>query len=213
MNVFRECSNPDCRFRYPEIGTTHSKAYCPKCGFEARIVEEIPPNKGIFTQEHHNKGLRSDFRVILDNIRSIYNVGSIFRTSDGFGVKELLLCGITSTPHNPRFSKTSLGAESSVEWTYHPNAVLACKSLQEQGYQLASLEIDQDTTNLYAVPQIFINQPVALVIGNEVTGIDPEILRISDLIISIPMNGLKSSYNVATAYGIAVSYFYALSIS
>ena len=110
MNVFRECTNPECRFRYPDLNSPHTKAYCPKCGQIAEIRETID----LDSPEADKPALKpagSGFKVILDNIRSLYNVGSIFRTSDGFGVDELLLCGITPTPDHPRFSKTSLGAE------------------------------------------------------------------------------------------------------
>lgn len=151
------------------------------------------------------------FKVILDNIRSIYNVGSIFRTSDGFGIEEILLCGITPTPIHPRFSKTSLGAENYVRWQYRPNAVSACLDLQKSGFLIASLEINPRAVNLYAVDKEISNQPLVLVVGNEKSGIDPAILRLSDLVISIPMVGHKNSYNVATSFGIAVSYITSLS--
>ena len=213
MNVIRECCNPDCLFRYPDIDSAHLKAYCPKCGGEAKVVAHIPERKASSPQDMPLKGFRSDFKAILDNIRSIYNVGSIFRTSDGFGVTELLLCGITPTPANPRFSKTSLGAENSVVWKYQPNAVKACRNLINDGFQIVALEIDEKSANLYEVDRKLTDRPLALVVGNEVAGIDPEILQMSDLIVSIPMVGYKNSYNVATSYGIAVSYFYALSVS
>ncbi len=211
MNVIRECSNPDCLFRYPEVDSKNSKAYCPKCGQVANIAVELPEKETDKTEIEHNKGLKSDFKVVLDNIRSIYNVGSVFRTSDGFGVNEIILCGITPTPNNPRFSKTSLGAEDFVDWIYKSNALITCKDLQKKGYQVISLEKTECSTNLYAITENIVSNPIALVIGNEKTGIDPEILRMSDLTISIPMNGFKNSYNVSTSFGIAVSYFYALS--
>ena len=209
MNVIRECTNPDCRFRYPDLKSPHPKAYCPKCGQIAAISETID----LDSPEGNKTALKpagSGLKVILDNIRSIYNVGSIFRTSDGFGVDELLLCGITPTPDHPRFSKTSLGAEKTIQWSYHKNAVLACRSLKEQGYLVFSMEKLPETTNLYAISKESIQKPLVLVVGNEVCGVDPGVLRESDRVLSIPMVGQKSSFNVATAYGIAVSYFYAL---
>lgn len=211
MNVIRECSNPKCMFRYPEVNITHAKAYCPKCGHEARIAVELPDQAPIGPRRNV-KAFRNDFVAVLDNIRSIYNAGSIIRTSDGFGVHKLLLCGITPTPQNPRFLKTSLGAEDHVKWEYQSNALLACNDLKKSGYKILALEIDKRSTNLYAISQDIIDYPVALVIGNEKTGIDPDILKLSDQVISIPMNGYKNSYNVSTSYGIAISYLYALSI-
>ena len=210
MIVIRECSNPDCHFRYPDLQSTHEKAYCPKCGQIAVIRETINldyPNGDNRAVEPSGRGLK----VILDNIRSLYNVGSIFRTSDGFGVDELLLCGITPTPQNPRFKKTSLGAEDYIQWSYHNNAVTACQMLKNKGFAIFSLEKLPGAINLYAVRKDSLEKPVALVVGNEVTGIDPGVLRVSDQVISIPMVGQKSSFNVATAFGIAVSYFSALS--
>jgi tRNA G18 (ribose-2'-O)-methylase SpoU len=164
--------------------------------------ESMPPNA--------EKTIK--IKVVLDNIRSLYNVGSIFRTSDGFGVDELLLCGITSTPQNPRFSKTSLGAEEHVRWSYSPNAVDTCRKLIEQGYNLFALEKTDDSIPLYEIKLENCAFPIALVVGNEVIGVDPGVLKICPQVISIPMVGHKSSFNVATAYGIAISYFYAGSL-
>lgn len=211
MNVFRECSNQICRFRYPELDIEHTVAYCPKCGYKADIVFKLPEKQSVEGKDKQNKGFGNSIIAVLDNIRSIYNVGSIFRTSDGLGVDELVLGGITSTPDNPRFSKTSLGAENHVNWQYQPNALLACKDLQNDGYFIVSLEKNDQGTNLYAVSKDIFEKPVALVIGNEKTGVDPGIIQLSDKIISIPMRGYKNSYNVAISYRIAISYFYSLS--
>jgi 23S rRNA (guanosine2251-2'-O)-methyltransferase len=210
MIVIRECSNPQCQFRYPDQDSEHIKAYCPKCGHEALIQEKINNPEPQTTITKPSNAFVRPLRAVLDNIRSIYNVGSIFRTSDGFGVEELVLCGITPTPENPRFKKTSLGAENILRWSYHLNAVNACRNLHDSGFQIIALENPSESKNLYELDINIFKKPVALVVGNEKTGVDPQILRISDLIVSIPMSGSKNSFNVATAYGIAVSAFYAL---
>ena len=209
--VIRECTNPDCSFRYPDQESDQSRAYCPKCGSLAEVSEIIDLSAGkniLKTPQTHQLNLV----VILDNIRSIHNVGAIFRTADGFGVSEMHLCGITPTPQHLRFSKTSLGAEEVISWQYHPNAVKACSTLKQKGYRLAGLENPPDASNLYAIHEDIIKEPLALVLGNEITGIDPQVLNLCDTVLAIPMQGTKNSFNVATSFGIAVSYLYALSL-
>ncbi|BBB48574.1 RNA methyltransferase [Pelolinea submarina] len=209
--VIRECSNPDCAFRYPDQESDQDKAYCPKCGSWAMVSEiiELSAGKNILkTPQTRNLNLVA----VLDNIRSIHNVGAIFRTADGFGVSEVHLCGITPTPQHLRFSKTSLGAEEVIPWQYHLNAVKTCSELKQKGYRLIGLENPQNADNLYAVSEDIVKEPLALVLGNEITGIDPQILNICDIVLAIPMQGTKNSFNVATSFGIAVSYFYALSL-
>ncbi len=210
MTVMRECTNPACTFRYPDQDSSEEKAYCPKCGALAPVCIVIPDERqlGFLHEEHSFLHLR----VVLDNIRGIYNAGSIFRTSDGFGVEEICLCGITPTPQHPRFSKTSLGAENHLAWTYHTNALNFCRELKASGASLISLENTDNSTNLYAIDRKIAQNPLALVVGNEISGVDPDILNLSDAILAIPMSGYKHSFNVATAYGIALSYLYSLSL-
>lgn len=210
MMVIRECVNPQCRFRYPDLNSQSVKAFCPKCGQEAPIRVEIDPVERESKPANAQKTIK--IKVILDNIRSLYNAGSIFRTSDGFGVDELILCGITPTPQNPRFSKTSLGAEEHVHWSYSPNTLLSCRELIKDGYKLFALEKIDGAASLYEISLKKCSTPIALVVGNEVIGIDPEVINICHQVISIPMVGHKNSFNVATAYGIAISYFYAESL-
>ncbi len=209
--VIRECSNPECTFRYPDTESDEEKAYCPKCGAPAAISALIDLSAG---KEIYKTAPRHVFNLvaILDNIRSIHNVGAIFRTADGFGVSRMHLCGITPTPQNPRFSKTSLGAEESIPWNYNRNAVEACATVKDAGFRLIALENPPQAYNLYAVESDLMKQPLALVLGNEVCGVDPQILDLCDLTLAIPMQGAKNSFNVATSFGIAVSYFYALSL-
>jgi len=139
--------------------------------------------------------------VLLDNIRSAWNVGSIFRSADGFGLAHAYLCGITPTPENDAVRKTSLGAEDSVPWSYHKDAVKLAKGLKREGWRILALEEDRKALRLEDFSGS--TQRSVLILGNEVTGVDPELLKFCDEILYIPMQGDKKSFNVATAFGIA----------
>jgi tRNA G18 (ribose-2'-O)-methylase SpoU len=141
----------------------------------------------------------------LDNVRSGYNVGSIFRTADGAGLRHLHLAGITPTPVHSKVRKTALGAESSIEWTYHRNSLAAVNQLKANGYRIWALEGGPMSSPLFGPAdtkqQI---EPILLIVGNELAGIDPGLLSICDRILYIPMLGGKTSLNVVVAFGIAV---------
>jgi len=139
--------------------------------------------------------------VILDNIRSAWNVGSIFRSADGFGFTHAYLCGITPTPDNDAVTKTSLGAEDSVPWSYHKDAVRLVKGLKKEGWRIFGLEEDTRANEIrHTGTKTFAS---ALIVGNELTGVDPELLDLCNDILYIPMRGAKKSFNVAFAFGIA----------
>jgi tRNA G18 (ribose-2'-O)-methylase SpoU len=144
--------------------------------------------------------------ALLDNIRSIYNVGSMFRTADGAGIRHLHLCGMTATPEQPKVVKTALGAEQAVGWTFHPNGLEAAEGLQKQGYRLWALEGGRRAEPLFAAQVDPAGPPILLVVGNEVAGVDPAILERCERVLSIPMSGVKQSLNVVVAFGIA-AYF------
>lgn len=144
--------------------------------------------------------------LILDNIRSALNVGSIIRTCDAFGVSEVYFCGITPDLENPKVKKTSLGAEKSIKAKYSPNAGEIVQTLKDKGFQIVSLELSEKSVNINDFKPL---KKFALVVGNEVSGVSDEVLDASDAIIQIPMNGTKESLNVAVSFGIAV---YALSL-
>lgn len=140
--------------------------------------------------------------VLLDNIRSMYNVGSIFRTSDSIMIQKLYLTGYTPTPDKKEVRKTALGATESVEWEYHKDPIELIKKLKAEGIKIVSLEITDESINYTDIrPDLF---PMCLVVGNEITGVQNQILELSDLAIELPMYGIKHSLNVAVAYGIAV---------
>lgn len=137
--------------------------------------------------------------IVLDNIRSAYNVGSFFRTADATGCAKLYLCGMTSYPPNPRIDKTALGAVESVPWEYFKTTTDAIKKLKSAGIPVFSVEIASGSVNY---KDIEYPNPVALVFGHEVNGVGQPVLSLSDKIVQIPMNGIKNSLNVATVAGI-----------
>jgi tRNA G18 (ribose-2'-O)-methylase SpoU len=140
--------------------------------------------------------------VLVDNIRSLYNVGSIFRTSDGAMIKKLILAGFTPHPPRKEIEKTALGSTQSVPWEYTKQATAAIEKLKSQGYRICCLELTDKSISYYDVKAA--DFPMCLVIGNEITGVSKEIIEMCDLAIEIPMYGIKQSLNVAVAYGIAV---------
>lgn len=196
---YYQCQKPTCRFRFPAI-EKESGYTCPKCGSEADPIQSIQANS---TNESANDRILS-ISVLLDNIRSAHNVGSIFRTSDGAGVSEILLSGITPTPDHLGARKTSLGAENTVLWKQTWNAIETCKQYRAQGYQLIVLEKVQGAVPITAVNKYLTSSKILLVVGNENIGIDPEILQVADKVTFIPMAGMKESLNVSVAFGICV---------
>lgn len=145
-----------------------------------------------------------EFFVIAHNMRSLLNVGSVFRTSDAFGVAKIYLTGYTGTPgnifHRARMAKASLGAESWVPWEYYRSPVKLIKRLRSEGVKIIALENRRRAKNIAKFKPKF---PLALVLGEEVRGVSPAILKLCDSIIQIPMLGKKESLNVAVAFGIA----------
>jgi len=137
--------------------------------------------------------------VMLDHVRSLYNVGSFFRTCDAVRVTRLLLGGITATPPNPQIAKTSLGAEQTVPWDKPADPLAALEALRGEGWQLAAVETSLRAIDLFDWQPAF---PVCVVFGHEVDGIRPEVLERCDTHVRIPTLGLKQSLNVATAGGV-----------
>lgn len=139
--------------------------------------------------------------ALLDNIRSAWNVGAIFRSADGFGFSGLHLCGITPSPENEAVKKTSLGAENHLPWRYHPNSLLAAQELIQTGYTLFALELTEDAIPLPKTGKLL--EKTVLVLGSEVCGVDPDILSLCARKLYIPMRGQKRSFNVAVAFAVA----------
>lgn len=139
--------------------------------------------------------------VVLENVRSLYNVGSIFRTSDAVAVERLILTGFTGHPPRKEIEKTALGATESVPWEYEKDSLQVVQNLKKDGYQIAVLEHCDQTTNVFHYSW---NQKLALILGNEVFGVTDEVVEMADIALEIPMFGVKQSLNVAVAYGIAI---------
>jgi tRNA G18 (ribose-2'-O)-methylase SpoU len=146
------------------------------------------------------------FFVICDNIRSLENIGSIFRTSDALGVDKIYLCGISGKPPHPKISKTALGAENSIPFEHHWQIWKVITALKKQGFQIIVLEKLKQKQK-FSKKEIVYNKfkprfPLALVLGNEVNGVSQSVLDKSDKIVYLPMLGKKESLNVAVAFGI-----------
>jgi tRNA G18 (ribose-2'-O)-methylase SpoU len=161
--------------------------------------------KSVRDEERKNPGITQRdgvFRaVLLDNIRSAWNVGSIIRSADGFGFDHVYLCGITPTPDNEAVMKTSLGAEETMPWSYHKDAVKLISGLKREGWHIIALEegeISVDFNSISSKP----GDKLVVILGSEVTGVDPDLLKLSDAVVAIPMRGVKRSLNVAIAFSV-----------
>ncbi len=157
--------------------------------YEKTPIGELPPIA------------RAPLHVVLDNLRSAFNVGSIFRTADAGAVTHMHLCGMTAHPPHRKLEKTALGAFDYVPWTYYERNRDCLDALEAQGIPVVSIEVTEDAVPMtaFAWPQ-----PVAIVLGNEVNGVNERVLRRSQAVVRIPMMGFKNSVNVATAFGIVL---------
>ena len=157
---------------------------------------------GRMTLSEFRNSRKQPLIVILDNVRSMYNVGSIFRTSDAFRIEAVFLCGITGTPPHAEIHKTALGAEDSVEWAYFENTADAVKAARERGCKVYSVEQCEGSTMLHDFQPL--GNSLAIILGNEVKGVQQSIVDISDGCIEIPQHGTKHSLNVASAAAIVI---------
>ena len=226
----RICSS--CGLRYPLVEGHPFGTRCPVCMGETRIALRVSRQLGVEPDSSPSlpksakKILANDpdtysgfgegaqraggvLAVLLDNIRSAWNVGSILRSADGFGFTHAYLCGITPTGDNEAVAKTSLGAEDSVPWSYHKDALKLVIGLKKEGWRICALEEDRRAVEISPAASVTsTSQRQVLIAGNEVTGVDPELLDLCDQIFYIPMLGEKKSLNVAIAFSVAA---YALS--
>lgn len=154
--------------------------------------------------KHKNK---TPLIVVLDNVRSLHNVGAVFRTSDAFLVQGVYLCGITSTPPHAEIHKTALGAEDTVDWQYHEDTHEAIRSLQNDGYTVYAIEQAKGSTLL---PELQLEKggKYAVVLGNEVKGVQQSVVDMCDGCIEIPQFGTKHSLNVSVTAGIIIWEFF-----
>lgn len=145
--------------------------------------------------------------IVLDNLRSLNNIGSIFRTADSFRIEKIHLCGITATPPHREISKTALGATESVDWAYFPKVLDSLNILREKGYKIVAVEQMEDSITLeHFKPEA--QDKLALLFGNEINGISDEVLDYLDVCVEIPQFGTKHSFNVAVSVGILLWHLY-----
>lgn len=169
-------------------------------------MENIKKNLAQLTNcsvEEYRSLKKLPFQVLLDNVRSMNNVGSILRTADAFLIEEVIMAGITGVPPHKEILKTSLGAEESVRWRYVKDAAEECSRLKADGWKICVLEQAFGSINLMdfrACP----DNAYLLVVGNEVKGVDQSIVDMADFILEIPMHGVKHSLNVAVSAGMAM---------
>jgi len=166
-----------------------------------KLTHEEVGNKRI-TLDETKKIKRHPIYALADNIRSIYNVGSIFRTSDAALIEKLYLTGYTPYPPRPEIEKVALGSTEAVPWEYIKTPLEAVKKIKEEGIKIVPLEITQNSRNYTEIEAS--EFPLCLILGNELTGVSNDIIELSDFSIEIPQYGFKHSINVSVAYGIAV---------
>ena len=140
--------------------------------------------------------------VILDEVRSMHNVGSAFRTADAFGVEAIYLCGYTPVPPHRDIHKTALGATETVQWKHFANTTDAVSSLKGKGYKVFAIEQAHDSISLHKF--VSTNEPVAFVFGNEVTGVSDDVLKMVDGVVEIPQFGAKHSLNISVSVGVVL---------
>lgn len=226
MEVFETiCPNLDCgkelKIEVPDgvplsDKRGHHHGQCPHCGqvaafrsTEARAIIEREYEKK--ARQGHLKGgpersadFVADLSVLVEDVRSLWNVGSIFRSSDGSGFEHIYLSGISGSPPRKEIEKVSLGAEQNISWEYHMNPLAAIKEVKAKGIQIVGLEKTTDSELLTdALEQNKIRTPMCLIVGNEVSGLSPQLLDVCELVCHLPMRGKKESLNVAVAFGIA----------
>ena len=154
------------------------------------------------TIEEFKNTKKTPITIVLDNVRSALNVGSVFRTADSFLIENIILCGITTTPPNKKIRKVALGATNSVDWQFEKNNFDAILKLKQNGYYIMGVEQTDKSSKLNncTLP----NQPIAIIMGNEISGVSKKIIDICDEVIEIPQFGTKHSLNISVATGIVV---------
>jgi len=158
---------------------------------------------GRLTNEEFKTAEKLPIAIVLDNVRSMHNVGSAFRTGDAFAVEQIALCGITAQPPHREIHKTALGATDTVDWTYYPSTSAAAEALKQQGYAIYAIEQADQSTSLEAF-EVQAGEKIALVFGNEVFGVEEELVQQADGCIEIPQFGTKHSLNISVSIGVVL---------
>ncbi len=201
----RRCTGCGLRFPVEDGSETSARlgAACPIC---RAPTEQVDAAYVTHTAPGADVPPRGRLAALLDNVRSLRNVGSIVRTADGVGLELLVLGGITPTPAHPSLAKTALGAERTVPWRGRPDPLLAAEEARAEGWRLWAIEAGPRAEHLFApaVRDAAEGAQIMLVLGHEVSGIDPRIVELCERVLFIPMLGHKGSLNVSVAFGIAV---------
>lgn len=199
---FRARNCASCGLRFPVQAKSELGAQCPICGGPTEFVDD---DYGSDEAPRAPAPQSLRLEALLDNVRSVRNVGSMFRTADGAGVQHLHLAGFTPTPEHPQMAKTSLGAEKSVAWTHYPDAVVAATRLSSRGDLLVALEGGPRSESFFDVAAELAGsgRPLVLVLGHEVSGVDPRVVAQCERVVNLPMRGVKGSLNVGVAFGVA----------
>lgn len=162
-----------------------------------RCNDELKANRPTLTEVDFIP--RVPISILVENVRSVHNVGSIFRTADGFGAEKIYLTGYTAYPPRDDLHKTALGAEESVPWEYYEEPIIAAKTIKKNNIPLILVEQTHRSQSIYGIEFQF---PVCFIIGNEVSGVSEELSSLADMHIEIPMRGIKQSLNVSVAAGV-----------
>lgn len=199
-HVVASCTSSTCGLRYPAPVDDLRATVCPACESPAREAESYSP-----PHVHDADGRPVvRLRVVLDNVRSALNVGTMLRAADGAAVEHVHLCGVTPKGDNPKVAKTSLGAEDTVAWTHHPDATQVASGLAASGWRVWSVENTPESRPLEQALRCEPPAMLALIFGNELAGVDPALLRSSHRHLHLPMHGSKTSLNVGVALGAVV---------
>jgi 23S rRNA (guanosine2251-2'-O)-methyltransferase len=197
------CADPRCAYRHTlPVASMWRRTKCPSCGAEgAAIPTAVRQQLGGRTLSSRRYHPPSGLSLLLEDLRSAYNVGSIFRSADAFGVDHISLCGVTATPSHGSVAKTALGADQAVPWEYFPTALEAVDNARLQGVTVCALESTEKAINL---AEMTLEGAALLVVGNEVAGVSSPVLDACDHHLAIPMLGVKTSLNAAVACGVAL---------
>lgn len=162
---------------------------------------------GRLSVQEYKERAKLNLVVVLDNVRSLHNVGSLFRTADAFSVSHLYLTGITGTPPHREIHKSALGATESVPWSYHENVAESVIQLKREGYEIVIVEQTTGSQSLEKFLPVN-DKKYCLIFGNEVDGVSDEVLRMANIVLEIPQSGTKHSLNVSVCAGILLWHFY-----
>jgi len=184
------------------------RTICVACGRAVRVRlvrhESALQRRAQLSVGHEVVAREEGLYVLAEDVRSLWNVGSLFRTADGLGVAHLFLCGITGIPPHPDIQRTALGAHEVVSWSYTTHGFAAVDAARRLGCRVVALETTDRSVPLRAA---LCHRPMLLIVGNEVDGVSPELLERADETVHIPMHGIKHSLNVAVAAGIALWHY------